>query len=220
MRRVRMSLRSLRYRLQVHVIVRVRVGFCAVRAHERFGQCASAVSLCSTSRGQEHVIMRSRALCSRALACTDEFVYENQYLSTVLASQDFVLLCTSVQCEPPRAFYSVLVVLAPQGFVLLCTSVQCEPKRPLCGASLQRIFSSVYCTSSKSFVRCKPTKALCFVVLYEFQKLCAVRAYKGFIQCAPGLVLLCTVRAPRALRGASLQRLCASVYRTSPKSFA
>ena len=49
--------------VQVHVIV--RVGFCAVRAHERFGQCASAVSLCSTARGQEHVIMRSRALCSR-----------------------------------------------------------------------------------------------------------------------------------------------------------
>ena len=51
--------------VQVHVIVRVRVGFCAVRAHERFGQCASAVSLCSTARGQEHVIMRLRALCSR-----------------------------------------------------------------------------------------------------------------------------------------------------------
>ena len=49
--------------VQVHVIV--RVGFCAVRAHERFGQCTSAVSLCSTARGQEHVIMRSRALCSR-----------------------------------------------------------------------------------------------------------------------------------------------------------
>ena len=71
-----------------------------------------------------------------------------------------------------------------------------------------------------AFVRCEPTKALCFGVLYELQELCAVRAYKGFIQCAPGLVLLCTVRAPRALRGASLQRLCASVYRTSPKSFA
>ena len=39
--------------LQVHVIVRVRVGFCAVRAHERFEQCASAVSLCSTARGQD-----------------------------------------------------------------------------------------------------------------------------------------------------------------------
>ena len=51
--------------VQVHVIVRVRVGFCAVGAHERFGQCASAVSLCSTVCGQEHVIMRSRALCSR-----------------------------------------------------------------------------------------------------------------------------------------------------------
>ena len=86
--------------VQVHVIVRVRVGFCAVRAHERFGHCASAASLCSTARVQEHVVMRSRALCSRVLACTNECVYENQYLSTVLAPQGFVLLCTSVQCEP------------------------------------------------------------------------------------------------------------------------
>ena len=104
--------------------------------------------------------------------------------------------------------------------MLLCTSFRCEPKRPFCGASLQRLCASVYCTSSKSFVRCEPTKALYFGVLYELQELCAVRAYKGFMQCAPGLVLLCTVRDPRALRGASLQRLCASVYRTSPKSFA
>ena len=51
--------------VQVHVIVRVRVDFRAVRAHECFGQCVSAVSLCSTDRGQEHVIMRSRALSSR-----------------------------------------------------------------------------------------------------------------------------------------------------------
>ena len=50
--------------VQVHVIVHARVGFCAVRAHERFGQCASAMSLCSTTCGQEHVIMRSRALSS------------------------------------------------------------------------------------------------------------------------------------------------------------
>ena len=37
--------------VQFHVIVRVSVGFCAVRAHERFGKCASEVSLCSTARG-------------------------------------------------------------------------------------------------------------------------------------------------------------------------
>ena len=137
-------------------------------------------------------------------------MYENQYLSTVLAPQGFVLLCTFVHCEPPRASHGVLV-LAPQGFVLLCTSVRCEPKRALCGASLQRLCASVYCTSPKSHVRCESTKALCFCVLYEPQELCAVRAYKGF-------VLLCTVQAPRAC-GASLQRLCASVYCTSPISF-
>ena len=141
---------------------------------------------------------------------------------------------TSVRSSPPRALYFfvrlysanlqglpiMLLVLAPQGFVLLRTSVRCASQRPLCGASLQRLCASVYWTSSKSFVRCEPTKALCFGVLYELQELCAVRAYKGFIQCAPGLELLCTVRAPRALRGASLQRLCASVYCTSAKSLA
>ena len=211
--------------VQVHVIMRVRVGFCAVRAHERFGQCASAVILCRTARGLEHAIVRSRALCSRVSACTDEFVYENQYLSTVLASQGFLLLCTSIQCKPPRASYSVLV-LAPQSFVLLCTLVRCEPQRPLCGTSLQRLYTVcaracafVYCTNPKSFARCEPTKALCFCVPYERQELCAVRAYKGFVP-------LCTVRAPRAFFGASLQRLytvcamaCASVYCTSLTSF-
>ena len=144
--------------------------------------------------------------CS-VLVCVNVYrwvhVRENQYLCTVLTSQGFVFLCTSVQCEPPRASYSVLV-LAPQGFLLLCTSVRCEPKRVLCGTS----------------------QALCFCVLNEPQELCAVRAYKGSVQCAPGLVILCTVRAPRALCGASLQRLytvcdraCAYVYCTSPKSF-
>ena len=97
--------------------------------------------------------------------------------------------------------------------------MRCASQRPLCGASLQRLCASVYCTSSKSFVRCEPTKSfcsvrqgLCFCILYEPQDLCTVRAYKGF-------VLLCIVRAPRALRGASLQRLCASVCCTSPTSF-
>ena len=62
----------------------------------------------------------------------------------------------------------------------------------------------------KGFIQCR--QGLCFCVLYEPQELCAVRAYKGF-------ALLCTVRAPRALRGASLQRLCAFVCCTSPTSF-
>ena len=101
--------------VQVHVIVRVRVGFCSIRAHVRFVQCASAVSSCScsTARGREHVVMRSRALCSCVGTCTEEFMYDSQYLSTVLAPQGFVLLCASVQCEPLRTLYSVLV-LAPR----------------------------------------------------------------------------------------------------------
>ena len=117
-------------------------------------------------------------------------MYENQYLSTVLPPRA-LYFCVRLYSANHQGLPIVLLVLAPQGFVLLRTSVRCASQRPLCGA--------------------RPNG------------LCAVRAYKGFIQCAPGLVLLshlCTVRAPRALRGASLQRLCASVYRTSAKSFA
>ena len=107
--------------------------------------------------------------------------------------------------------------------MLLCTV---RAPRALCGASLQRLYTvcaracaSVYCTSPKSFARYEPTEALCFCVPYEPQELCAVRADKGFVS-------LCTVRAPRALCGANLQRLytvctraCASVYCTSLTSF-
>ena len=76
---------------------------------------------------------------------------------------------------------------------------------------------------SPAFVRCEPTKTLCFGVLYELREL--------FVRCEPtlalysvrrglcfcvlyepsrgaslkGFALLCTVRAPGALRGASLQ---------------
>ena len=126
----------------------------------------------------------------------------------------------------------------PQGFVLLRTSVRCEPKRALCGANPQgcstvcwysptrawypmlmcscgsvrsepaRACASVYGASLKSYVRREPTKASysvlvlspqgfapsqCFCVRYEPQGLCAVRAYKGFIQCAGALPSgLCT----------------------------
>ena len=136
-------------------------------------------------------------------------------------------LPTVCWCSPPGAlFFCVLqcgaspnglcAVRAYKGFVLRCTV---RAPRALCSASPQRLCASVYCTSFKSFVRCEPTKALYsvrpglgFCVLNEPQELCAVRAYKG-------VMLLCTVRASRALRGASLQRLCASVYCTSPTSF-
>ena len=56
--------------------------------------------------------------------------------------------------------------------------------RALARVSLQRLCASVYRTSASSFARCEPTKAF---------------------------VPLCTIRAPRALRGASLHRLCTSV---------
>ena len=177
-----------------------------MRVHERFVQCASAVSSCpcSTARGREHVVMRSRALCSCVGACTETFMYESQYLSTVLTPQGFVLLCTSVQCESRRALYSVLV-LTPQGFVLLCTSVRCEPERALCGANPQgrytvcwysptrALYPVLMCSSGS--LRSEPPIALCFCVRCGPKGLCALRAYKGFIQCAgarsPGLCIQC-----------------------------
>ena len=82
--------------------------------------------------------------------------------------------------------------------------VRCEPTKTLCFGVLYEL--------RELFVRCEPTKALRFCVPYERQELCAVRAYKGFVP-------LCTVRAPRALRGASLQRLCAYVCCRSFTSF-
>ena len=77
------------------------------------------------------------------------------------------------------------------------------------------------CTGISTSVRSSPPRALYFCVLpcgASLTGLCAVRAYKDF-------VLRCTVRAPRALCGASLQRLytacaraCVSVYCTSPRA--
>ena len=95
----------------------------------------------------------------------------------------------------------------------ISTSVRSSPPRALyfrvlpCGANPTDLCAV---RAYKGFIQCAP--GLVLLVLYEPQELCAVRAYKGF-------VLLCTVRAPRALRGASLQRLCASVCCTSPTSF-
>ena len=127
---------------------------------------------------------------------------------------------------PPRAFYFCVRLYSanPQG---LHTVYWCSPPGALYFCVLQYGASpNGRCTSPKSYVRRESRKALysvrqglCFCVLYEPQELCAVRAYKGF-------VLLCTVRAPRALCGASPQRLYtvyaragAAVYCTSPKSF-
>ena len=150
-------------------------------------------------------------------------MYEKQYLSTVLAPRAlYFCVClysanpqglhTVCWCSPRRALYfcvlqygvspnGLCAVRAYKGFVLLCTV---GAPRALRGASLQRLFTvctracgSVYCTSSKRFVRCEPTKALYSVCQ----------------------VLLCTVRAPRALCGASLQRLY-TVCWCSPPGFA
>ena len=144
-------------------------------------------------------------------------------------------LCASVyrtsarsfaRCEPTKAFVPLCTVRAP---------------RALRGASLHRLCTSVCCKSLTSFVRCEPAKAFYRASLqrlstvYERQELCAVRASKGFLTCTsaksfarcepPKALCLCVLqephelRAPRALRGASLQKLCASVCCRSLTSY-
>ena len=159
-------------------------------------------------------------------------------------------ISTSVRSSPPRALYFcvrlysanhqglpiVLLVLAPQGFVLLRTSVRCASQRPLCGASLQRLYTvcaracvsvpsvhctspksfarceprlcaSVYRTSAKSFARCEPTKALWLCVLYEPHELFSVQGLQRLYTVCARACASGTVRTSRALCGASLQRL-------------
>ena len=114
-------------------------------------------------------------------------------------------LCTSVYFRAVRAY---------KDFVLRCTV---RAPRAFCAVRaykgfIQRAPGLVLLCTVRALARCEPTKALRFCVPYERQELCAVRAYKGFVP-------LCTVRAPRALRGASLQRFCASVCCKSFTSF-
>ena len=74
-----------------------------------------------------------------------------------------------------------------------------------------------------SIILVRPSPA----VLCKPHEICAVRAYKGFLpctstksfaRCEPTKAFY-RVRAPRALRGASLQRLCASVCCKSLTSY-
>ena len=122
-------------------------------------------------------------------------------------------ISTSVRSSLPRALYfcvlpcgasltGLCAVRAYKDFVLRCTV---RAPRAFCAVRaykgfIQRAPGLVLLCTVRALARCEPTKALRFCVPYERQELCAVRAYKGFVP-------LCTVRAPRALRGASLQRL-------------
>ena len=91
----------------VHEIVRVSVGFCAVRALKSFVQCASAVSSCPCS------VLVWDQYDSWAGACANEVMCE---------SVRFVLMCgsvyreglmyrvsTPVRCSPTQALYNVLL---------------------------------------------------------------------------------------------------------------
>ena len=152
---------------RVHELLCVNMDFCAVRAHESFVQCASAMSsrLCNVLIWDQYG--------SWAGACTNKvvcfvIVYGSVYRRA--HAQESVPqygvrppgLCTMCICaragtcvdELMCASLCICTVRVHQGFVLLCSSVRCEPKG-----------------------------------------LCAVRTHKGFIQCAgahpPGLCTKC-----------------------------
>ena len=81
-------------------------------------------------------------------------------------------------------------------YVSVYRCVRVRESVPQYGPRPPGLCTSVYFRAvrvSPAFVRCESTKTLCFGVLYELRK---------------------------PSRGASLQRLCASVYRTSARNFA
>ena len=83
---------------RAHELVHVSVGFYAVRAHESFVQCASAMSSCPCSVlvGDQYGSWMGAcanevvALCSCVEACAEELMCKSQYLSKVLAHPGFV----------------------------------------------------------------------------------------------------------------------------------
>ena len=106
-------------------------------------------------------------------------------------------------------------------YVSVYRCVRVRKSVPQYGPRPPGLCTSVYFRAvrvSPAFVRCEPTKTLCFGVLYELREL--------FVRCEPTKALysvrrgLCFCVLYEPSRGASLQRLCASVYRTSARSFA
>ena len=91
----------------VHEIVRVSVGFCAVRALKSFVQCASAVSSCPCS------VLVWDQYDSWAGACANEVMCE---------SVRFVLMCGSVYRGAHVQSQYPSTVLAHPGFIQ-CASV-------------------------------------------------------------------------------------------------
>ena len=69
----------------------------------------------------------TRALCSVLVLAHQGFV-----------PSDYVLVRARVQISEPVPLYGAR---AHKGFVLLCTSVRCEPKRALCGANPQGLYT-------------------------------------------------------------------------------
>ena len=106
-------------------------------------------------------------------------------------------------------------------YVSVYRCVRVRESVPQYGPRPPGLCTSVYFRAvrvSPAFVRCEPTKTLCFGVLYELREL--------FVRCEPTKALysvrrgLCFCVLYEPSHGASLQRLCASVYRTSARSFA
>ena len=144
------------------------------------------------------------------------------------------LLCLCVPYERQE----LCAVRASTGFVPLCAV---RASRASCGANLQRLSTVraykgfLPCEATKAFYRVRAPRALRGASLqrlsnvYERQELCAVRASKSFVPlcavrasratCGASLQRLVMCSCTRALRGASLQKLCASVRCKSLTSY-
>ena len=179
-------------------IVRVSVGFCAVRAHERFVQCASAMSSCPCS------VLVWDQCGSWAGACENEVV-------------GFMLECRSVYrgapvresvpqygVRPPRSLYHVL----PCSCGNVCRLAHVHGSVHLYGARPKRLCAV---RTHKGFMPCagaRPpgfsTKCLCARVgTCANEQACTsvVRAYKG-------VVLLCACVRCEPIQGLYTVRWC------------
>ena len=131
----------------------------------------------------------SRSSCTRVSTSVwspPPGLHTPEYVCTVRTHKGFIQ-CAG--CSPPS-------------FVLLCTSVRCEPKRALCGANAQGRYTVCWYSPIRALypvlmcscgsVRSEPARALCFCVWCEPQGLYTVcwcsppRALHPVLMCSCG----------------------------------
>ena len=160
-------------------------------------------------------------------------MYENQYLSTVRAPQGFVLLCTSVQFFFfIFLFYNLTYSRWTSSLPSCLWSQRIFPSLPVHALLLvnqwlnftysrSHVFRYERKNTNPTLVRIEITTSALEDVQVNYQTSNPQGLPIVLLVLVPqGFVLLClSVRCESQRRGASSQRLCASVYCTSSKSF-